>query len=241
MTTQLNEEEIPAPPRTPPAAVLFDLDGTLVESEHLWNDAVIELAARHGRSIPKHVLEHTVGIPTAEFINIVHAYLKWDHIDTATSLAWVEERVRQRFAAGLAWRPGAHRLLTEVRAAGIPTALVTATRRHLVEAALNTLGRHNFDTLVCGDEVRHGKPHPKPYLVAADRLGVPIRHCVAIEDSPVGVTSAVSAGCAVLAVPSELDINPAELDGHARCMVVKDLTDIDLDYLAWLVSAPTPD
>jgi HAD superfamily hydrolase (TIGR01509 family) len=135
---------------------------------------------------------------------------------------------------GLIWRPGAQALLAGVRAAGVPTALVTSTRRILVEVALDTLGRDMFDVVVCGDEVTATKPDPAPYLRAAELLGVPIEACVAIEDSPTGVASAVASGAGVLAVPCDLELPP--IDG----VVQRDtLLGIDLDYLAALTTAVT--
>src|SRR6185503_17658467 len=104
-------------------------------------------------------------------------------------------------------RDRARELLAEVRAAGIPTALVTSTGRSLVEVALGTLGRENFDVVVSADDVTAVKPDPTPYVTAADALGVDARHCVAIEDSPSGVASALAAGCTVLAVPHDVDLS----------------------------------
>jgi HAD superfamily hydrolase (TIGR01509 family) len=135
------------------------------------------------------------------------------------------------YATELAWQPGAAELVAQVRAAGIPTALVTSTPRRLVEVALDsTLGRHTFDAVVCGNEVSAPKPHPESYLTAADRLGVPIERCVAIEDSPAGVTSALAARAVVVGVPGEVPLTG--LDG---VHLVPGLTEVDLRYLSKLV------
>jgi HAD superfamily hydrolase (TIGR01509 family) len=107
------------------------------------------------------------------------------------------------------WRPGAHELLVALRAAAVPTALVTSTRRHLTEIALDTIGREFFAATVCGDEVRRPKPHPDPYLRAAELLQVDPARCVAIEDSPIGIASAEAAGCVVVAIPNDVRIDPA--------------------------------
>jgi beta-phosphoglucomutase-like phosphatase (HAD superfamily) len=107
---------------------------------------------------------------------------------------------------------------------------VTSTGRRLVEVALDTIGRENFDVVVCGDEVTTPKPDPEPYRTAARLLGVPIERCVAIEDSPTGVTSAVASGAAVLAVPAELELPPT--DGvHLRTT----LEGVDPHFLAGLL------
>ena len=96
-----------------------------------------------------------------------------------------------------------------MHAAQVPAALVTSTHRRLTEIALDTIGRHYFGAVVCGDEVRRPKPHPDPYLTAARLLDVEPGRCVAIEDSPLGITSAEAAGCVVLAIPSEVEIEPS--------------------------------
>ena len=152
----------------------------------------------------------------------------------ALDVAWLNHRVFELFTEGLVWRPGAFELLCAVRAAGIPTALVTSTGRRLVEVALDTLGRENFDVVVCGDEVRLPKPDPEPYRTAARLLGVRIEDCVAVEDSPTGVASAVASGAAVLAVPAELEL--PETDG---VHLLSTLEGVDPGYLAGLLSAAT--
>jgi len=113
------------------------------------------------------------------------------------------------FAGPLPFQPGAIEALALVRSTGLPTALVTSTERALTDLALPTLDPTNFDVVICGDEVNgHNKPHPEPYLRAARMLGVTPTHCLAIEDSPTGVTSATSAGCTVLVIPSEVPVPP---------------------------------
>jgi HAD superfamily hydrolase (TIGR01509 family) len=138
--------------------------------------------------------------------------------------------VFELFEQGLVWRPGACELLHAVKRAGLPTALVTSTGRALVEVALKTIGGENFDVVVCGDEVSMPKPDPEPYRTAATLLGVAIEDCVAIEDSPTGVSSALASGAAVLAVPAELELPPT--DGvHLRTSLVG----VDPAYLANLL------
>ena len=111
------------------------------------------------------------------------------------------------------------------------TALVTSTARTLVEVALDTLGRENFDVVVCGDEVTVPKPDPAPYRTAATLLGVPIEQCVAIEDSPTGVASARASGAAVLAVPCELELPPM-----SGIRLRDSLVGVDAAYLADLIT-----
>ncbi|MER5333625.1 HAD family phosphatase [Micromonospora sp. NPDC002717] len=213
--------------------MLFDMDGTLVDSEKLWDVALRELAAEYGATLSEAARKAMVGTSMAASMRILHDDLGQPHRDPDISAAWINARILELFRTGLRWRPGALTLLRAVRAAGIPTALVTSSVRPLVEVALDTLGRDSFDAVVCGDEVDAAKPHPEPYLTAARLLDVPIARCVAIEDSPTGVASALAAGAAVLAVPAEVPIGP--LDGVHQ---LESLTGADLELLAALLGAP---
>jgi HAD superfamily hydrolase (TIGR01509 family) len=213
------------------AAVLFDMDGTLVDSEKVWDVGLTELAQRYGGAISAAARARMVGTSMALSMEILHDDIGQPWRDPHESVSWLEERVKELFHDGLIWRPGAAELVAEVRAAGIPMALVTATRRHLVDVALRTIGGANFAAVVCGDEVDEGKPHPLPYLTAATLLGVEIQRCVAIEDSPTGVASAVAAGAAVLAVPCEVD-----LSGLPGVTLVDSLAEVDIAFLTRLVA-----
>ncbi|MBQ0894125.1 HAD family phosphatase [Micromonospora sp. U56] len=213
--------------------MLFDMDGTLVDSEKLWDVALRELAAEYGGTLSDAARRAVIGTSMAESMRIVHDDLGQPERDVQASIDWINARILELFRTGLRWRPGALTLLRAVRAAGIPTALVTSSGRPLVEVALDTLGRDSFDAVVCGDEVDLAKPHPEPYLTAARLLDVPIGRCVAIEDSPTGVASALAAGAAVLAVPAEVPIAP--IDGVHQ---VESLTAADLELLAALLGEP---
>jgi HAD superfamily hydrolase (TIGR01509 family) len=214
-------------------AVLFDMDGTLVDSEKLWDVALHELAARYGGALSDAARKAMVGSDMASSMAILLADLGLTTADQdpTEGAAWLEKRVAELFLSGLEWRPGALALVEAVRRAGLPTALVTSTARPLVEVALDTLGRDSFDAVVCGDEVSAPKPDAEPYLTAARLLGVPIRECVAIEDSPTGVASARAAGAVVLAVPSEVPIDPVE-----GVHLLESLTAVDLALLESLTT-----
>jgi HAD superfamily hydrolase (TIGR01509 family) len=189
-----------------PAGVLFDMDGTLVDSEKVWSVGLDELAAHLGGTLSQAARLAMVGTNMAQSMRILHEDLGVD-ADPTDSVRWLEERVAGLFTGGLVWRPGAAELLAAVRVAGIPTALVTATHRHLVEVALITIGAANFDAVVAGDDLDETKPHPAPYRTAAALLGAEPARCVAIEDSPNGIASALAAGCAVLGVPCEVPLD----------------------------------
>lgn len=210
----------------PLSAVLFDLDGTLIESDTVWDDAVVELAAGRDAVIPRDVLALTQGLCSQDAMTLVHTHLAWDGRDVAADVAWVEARVRDIYLDRVQWRPGALALVRLVRSAGIPTGLVTSTNRPLVDLLLDTVGRENFDVTVCGDDVRRPKPHPEPYLTAAARLGVPPASCVAIEDSLPGAASARAADCRVVLVGG---LSSADGD-----LTVDSLVDVRVDMLAAL-------
>lgn len=213
------------------AAVLFDMDGTLVDSERLWDVALRELAREYGGTLSEAARIAMVGGDAATSMRILHADIGQPWRELGPSQEWIARRMAELFQTGLVWRPGALGLLEAVRAADLPTALVTSTARPLVEVALETLGRENFDVVVAGDEVKSPKPDPEPYRMAARLLGVPIERCVAIEDSPAGVASALASGAAVLGVPSEVPLDP--VDG---LHLLESLTTVDLNLLAGLVS-----
>jgi HAD superfamily hydrolase (TIGR01509 family) len=217
---------------THPTAVLFDMDGTLVDSEKLWDIGLHELARRYGARLSDAARLAMVGTDMPRTMELLVEDLGRPDLDTVEASAWLGARVAELFVTDLTWRPGALALLRATRAAGIPTALVTSTARSLVEVALDTLGRDSFDVVVCGDEVPATKPDPEPYLIAARLLGVPIGRCVAIEDSRTGVASALAAGAAVLGVPSSGPIHPAE-----GLRLLDTLNGVDLPFLGGLTAA----
>jgi HAD superfamily hydrolase (TIGR01509 family) len=209
-------------------AVLFDMDGTLVDSEKLWDVSMRELYARFGGVMTPEVRGATVGGSAESVIKLVFADLGLppDPQEMADVADWLHEITGDLFDAGLPWCDGARELLEELAAADVPMALVTNTRRALTERALNSIGRHYFTVSVCGDEVPSGKPAPDPYRQAAALLGLDPAHCLAIEDSVTGAASAEGAGCPVLVVPNDVEVPAGPRRRHART-----LAEIDLDGL----------
>lgn len=210
------------------AAVLFDMDGTLIESEQLWAISLQQLAAELGGELSEDARLAMVGTDMVASMAIFRADLGLPDLDYVKSSDRLVELTEILFAAGLPWRPGALELVTAVRAAGIPTALVTSTQRRLVTLALETLGP--FDAVVCGDEVNFAKPDPWPYRQAASLLGVDIARCVAIEDSITGIRSAAAAGAVVIGVPAEV-----ALTADLGATIVDSLSDVDLPFLHSLI------
>jgi HAD superfamily hydrolase (TIGR01509 family) len=206
--------------------VLFDMDGTLVDSEKLWDVALQELAAVYGGRMSDAARKSIIGTSMADSMRILHDDLGQPERDPEVSAAWINARILDLFRTGLRWRPGALALLRAVRAAGIPTALVTSSGRPLVEVALDTLGRDSFDAVVCGDEVDAAKPHPEPYLTAAAALGLAPSDCLAIEDSNTGAKSAEAAGCLVLVVENHVPVLPTERRVFADTLDGLDLTEV---------------
>ncbi|MCI2418472.1 HAD family phosphatase [Saccharopolyspora sp. K220] len=194
-----------------PAAVLFDMDGTLVDSEKLWTIALDDYAAHRGGALTDATREAMVGSNMNRSMRMLLTDIGVADGDAEVDAAaeWVTVRMVELFHRGLPWRPGAPEALREARALDIPTALVTSTIRSLTDLALETLGRDSFDVTVCGDEVGgKNKPDPEPYLKAARLLDVDPAECVAIEDSPTGVAAAEAAGCVVIAIPCEVPLQP---------------------------------
>ena len=114
---------------------------------------------------------------------------------------WMTADVLRQVAVEVPWRPGARELLAELKSSGVPTALVTMSLHRMAEVIVDAIGFPAFDVIVGGDDVAQAKPHPAPYLHAAELLSVDIAECVAIEDSVPGVQSAFSSGATTIAVP----------------------------------------
>lgn len=206
-------------------AVLWDMDGTLVDSEKLWDIAMHALYERLGGVLTPEVRATTVGGSSENVMRIVYADLglEPDPAAMAATADWLHDHTGELFAAGLPWCPGARELLDELAGADVPMALVTNTRRTLTEQALNSIGRHYFSVTVCGDEVAAGKPAPDSYRRAAELLGLEPSHCLAVEDSPTGTAAAEAAGCPVVVVPNEVPVAPSPRRRH-----LESLTEVDM-------------
>ena len=215
-----------------PAAVLWDMDGTLVDTEPYWIAAERAIVEEAGGTWPDELAVQLVGQPLLVSATDIIA----NSPVTMSPEGLVEELLTRVAAAvrerGVPWRPGARELLREARTASIPSALVTMSWMQLVEPIVEQLPEGTFSAVVTGENVEHGKPHPEPYLRAAEALGIAPETCVAIEDSPTGVTSAVRAGVPTVAVPHIVEI--PELPGTVQ---VESLAGVTLTELARLRNA----
>jgi HAD superfamily hydrolase (TIGR01509 family) len=206
-------------------AVFFDMDGTLVDSEKLWDISLAALYAELGGRMTPEVRASMVGSSAENTIRIIYTDLglDLDPVSMATSVRWLHSYTAELFDDGLPWCDGAQELLEVLAAEGTPMALVTNTQRALTERALNSIGREYFSATVCGDEVPRGKPAPDAYQQAAALLDLPPSACLAIEDSVTGTAAAEGAGCPVLVVPNDVAV-----PGGPRRHHVTSLAEVDV-------------
>jgi len=197
-------------------AVLFDMDGLLVDSEPLWFEVETEIMARMGSAWTRADQQRLVGGPLSHSLGYMLA---------RAARPAPEETVARWLAGGITglvrrhgvpMMPGARELLAEVSAAGVPCALVTSAQRDLMDAVLETVGV-TFIATVCADDVRRGKPDPEPFLLVAGLLGLDPGGCVALEDSPNGVASA--------------EPNVAPVPARPGRVIAASLSDVDLARL----------
>ena len=212
-----------------PAAVLWDMDGTLVDTEPYWIECESALVAEHGGTW---TTENAMALVGNDLLDSGRYLREHGGVDLSPEeivevlLDGVVERVKQ----SVPWRPGARDLLAALRAVGMPSALVTMSYERFVAPVLAALPHGSFDVVVTGDAVSRGKPHPEPYLHAARLLGVDPVRCLAIEDSNTGARSAEAAGCLVLVVENHVKVEP----GARRVFrdSLEGLTPADLTSLA---------
>jgi HAD superfamily hydrolase (TIGR01509 family) len=193
--------------------VLWDMDGTLVDTEPYWIETETEVVERYGQGGWTHEDGlGLVGMDLRDAARLMQARggvtLEVDAVVEAL-LDGVVARIRRH----IPWRPGARELLAEMNQAGLPLGLVTMSWRRFTEAVLDALPTGSFHAVVTGDDVTRGKPHPEPYQVGAGLLGLDPRGCLALEDSPTGARSALEAGCRVVAIPNAVDV-PARWYHH---------------------------
>ncbi len=190
-----------------PAAVLWDLDGTLVDTEPAWMEAEVRLANKHGVAWTAEDALQLVGTSLPNAGRIFQELGVSGTVDEIVDelIGVVIDILGDR----IDWQPGAQRLLTELRDAGVPQVLVTMSYREMADIILKGAPDGCFTASVTGDEVANGKPDPEPYLKAAEMIGVDIARCVAVEDSPTGLASATAAGAKVIGVRRQVPVPAA--------------------------------
>ncbi|MEF2979264.1 HAD family hydrolase [Subtercola sp. YIM 133946] len=193
-----------------PAAVLWDLDGTLVDTEPYWMSAQTALIESYGGTWSHDEAMDLVGSGlwrTAQTMQRHGVQLTEDAI-----VALLSDQVMQQISVSVPWRPGAKELLLAIREAGIPTAMVTMSIGRMAEHVRSFIPFDAFDVVVSGDRVANAKPDPEAYLLAAVELGVAPADCLAIEDSTTGVAAAAAAGVVTIGVPHMLDLDDSPAD-----------------------------
>lgn len=181
-------------------AVLWDMDGTLVDTEPYWMRSESELVAAYGGTW---TLEDALGA-VGNGLDTTGLLLQKAGVDLSVDdiVNTLTDMVTDKLSTeGVPFRPGARELLAELKAEGIKTALVTMSLRRMAEQAVNQIDFDAFDIIFAGDQVTRPKPFPDPYLMACESLGVTPNQCVALEDSPNGVASSVAAGVPTLGIP----------------------------------------
>lgn len=212
-----------------PEAVLWDMDGTLVDTEPYWIAAEADLVTRYGGRWTR---EDGLGL-VGNALPVSARIMQEAGVDMSVEdiIDTLIGRVASQVAARPPWCPGALDLLTSLRDARVPCALVTMSYRTLAEPVLARVPRGAMTVAVTGEEVTHGKPHPEPYLTAAGLLGVDIERCVALEDSVPGIASALASGARTIAIEGHVPV-PARA-GLSR---VPSLEPVDLDVIARVVN-----
>ncbi len=217
-------------------AVLWDMDGVLIDSERLVRDVFIDVMTSGG-PVPEPAQRYleTIGLNRPGLIQWFLQFVS----DEPTAEFWIDQTrdgFNERAKTELVLKPGVIEALDHIAEAGIPQMVVTSTRTAMAEGKLSQMGLlHYFTEVLGGDQVSQGKPHPEPYLTGCERLGVNRRHALAIEDSPNGVRSALAAGCAVIHVPDLVETDP---EWHPELIAALESLE---DLPAWLTRQEAAD
>lgn len=206
-------------------AVLFDMDGTLINSEPYWLIAETALMSRFGHTWTDLDQAHCIGGPLPK----VGAYMAELSGGAADALFFETELVRlvaEEFSNGLEFMPGAEELVQELLMANIPLALVSASPRLLVNSAIALLPPGTFVTTISSQDVRVSKPDPESYLLAASRLGVDISQCLVLEDSKTGIDAGLASGAVVIGIPHIITYPPSR-----RLHIRSDLVGLTVQHL----------
>ena len=186
-------------------AVLFDMDGTLIDSEPYWMESEQALAAEHkGKWTTEDGLD-VVGMSLDKSSRLLKERANIP-LEPEEIVDVLTEEVQKKLRKVIPWRPGAKELLQDLREHGVKTALVTMSMHRMAQQVVDAIEFSAFDVIVAGDDVRNGKPHPEAYQKAAELLGFEPGHCIAFEDSVSGLTSAELAGTIAIGIPHIIPI-----------------------------------
>jgi HAD superfamily hydrolase (TIGR01509 family) len=177
------------------------MDGTLIDSEHHWLSSEQELAASWGANWTSDDGEALIGMSLYQSTKLIKEKLGID-LTPHQITEILTDAVIAKLDAEIVWRPGVLELMADLKANGVKTALVTMSMRRMALRVAAKLPVGEFDVVVAGDDVTNGKPHPEPYLLAAEQLGVDIKDCIALEDSVTGLTSAEASGAIAIGIPN---------------------------------------
>lgn len=209
-----------------PAAVLWDMDGTLIDSEPYWLASEVALAESYGGAWSEADGHELIGKSLYDSSALLRKRFGIEDLNVQEVIDRMTASVIADLKQRLPFRPGALELLLGLKQKGIPTALVTMSMRKMALAVTDQIGFAAFDVVVAGDEVVHGKPHPEPYLKAAQLLGVDIRDCIALEDSHTGMAAAEASGAHAIGIP-----NLISLPKRPGNKIIPSLTVVDVENL----------
>lgn len=210
-----------------PEAILWDMDGTLIDSEPFWQAAEFDIVQAGGGTWTHQQAIDLVGSALSHasvVLSRAGAALPPKEIE-----AYLVDRVSKEIRAHVPWRVHAADTLAWAKQLGIPCALVTMSHAPIAAAFVDAAAVGTFDVVVTGDMVEKGKPDPEPYTRAAQMLGVDITRCVAVEDSPTGIRSALSSGARVIGIEAIVKVEPE--DGLSRVTSLDQITPSVLDVL----------
>lgn len=213
----------------PFSAVLWDMDGTLIDSEPIWIAQEQELMNSMGVHWSQEDAIHCIGGPMTRVDAYMRKKLSPQLQEQYPEMALTKillSRMESELAKGVDFAPGAEQLFNQITQLGVPQALVSASSRALVDAALNFIGGERFQVTISNDEVVESKPSPEGYLSAATQLGVDIENCLILEDSVTGVTAAINSGAYVLAIPHVANLPIAAKVVHKTTLQSLDVQDL---------------
>jgi HAD superfamily hydrolase (TIGR01509 family) len=212
-------------PNLQPAAVLWDMDGTLIDSEHYWMNSEQQLAKSTGAIWTAEDGMNLIGMSLYDSTRVMKQKLGLSE-EPEQIIENLTDSVISQLGTPMPWRPGAIELLLELKSRGIKCALVTMSMRRMALAVADKAGDSVFDVVVAGDDVIHGKPHPEAYLKAAELLGVDIRDCIAFEDSVTGLRSAEASEAIAVGIP-----NIVQLEQKPGRHIWQTLEGVTVDHL----------